>query len=136
MIYHDATTVGRWDGRLYQLDDLAQTVTRTTEVLRAVRGEFDAIVVTGMSGTLVGSPVALRLRKPLVVIRKDNDDSHHGKGRIINRDKLHNRKRALFLDDFVSNGDTKKKVVEKVAAEDGVLVGTYLYRDDELELSS
>lgn len=119
----------------FSLDDLAETVTKTVAALKPVRSEFDVIAVAGMSGVIVGAPAALRLRKPLVVIRKATDDSHHGKNQIINRDRLIG-KRAMFLDDFVSNGDTQTRVTERVDVCGGRVVGTYLYRDDDLELSS
>lgn len=43
-------------------------------------------------------------------------------------------KRVLFLDDFVSKGDTKERVLAKVHEERSTVVGTYLYRDNDLDM--
>ena len=125
MIYHSNREA---DGSYYNsLEDLPLTVRQATEDLRPHRKDFDSVVVTGVSGLVVGAPVALRLRKPLVIIRKKGDDSHSGKHENIK----HIGKRALFLDDFVSGGHTELRVRDAVAAHgDGARVAAhYLYRD-------
>ena len=109
------------------LDDLDATVRRTTKALRPVLDRFDSIAVAGMSGVLVGAPVSLRLKKPLVIVRKDGDGSHHGSHKIVNVDNV--GQRVLFLDDFVSSGNTKKRVQSKIEALKGDprVVGQFEY---------
>jgi adenine/guanine phosphoribosyltransferase-like PRPP-binding protein len=130
VIYHDAKDPRRGQDP-NNLDDLGLTVAKATAFLKPVRGEFDSIVVTGMSGVIVGAPVALRLRKPLVVLRKEGDDAHGAYRGWINQDRL--GERALFLDDFTYMGFTRNRVIERVEQQGAKVVATYLYRDDEYE---
>ncbi len=90
------------------LADLVDVVRRTANELRPHKKEWDSIVVTGVSGLLVGPAVALRLHKPLVVVRKPGDHSHCTT-LIENFQNI--GKRYLFLDDFISTGTTKKRVL-------------------------
>lgn len=91
--------------------------------------DFDTIVGTGFSGGVVIPSLALAMGKKFVLIRKETDDSHHGQGRLLG--ELGDR--WLFVDDFVSSGATRRRVVEKIAAacvvEDAstTFVGQYMY---------
>lgn len=92
--------------------------------------DFDTIVGTGFSGAMVIPALAMRMRKKFVLIRKDNDDSHHGGGRLVGELGA----RWIFLDDFCSSGATRKRVIEKIDEavltrnlEDVVHVGSYYY---------
>lgn len=114
------------------LFDLQEVIDTAQERLADV--EFDTLVGTGFSGGIVIPSLALAMGKKFVLIRKETDDSHHGKGRLLGQ--LGNR--WIFVDDFTSSGRTRKRVIDKVAEgiEDnriyGVLpnvrmVGQYLY---------
>lgn len=92
---------------------------------------FDSIVVSGMSGVIVGAPLALRLRKPLVVVRKDNE-SHHNDEHVINEHST--GKRWLFLDDFTASGDTLRRCYTALDERVTTFAGTYQYSYDELIL--
>ena len=64
-----------------------------------------AIIMRGVSGMIVGAVVAAKLKAPMAVIRKDNEDSHsyeavEGISRVDDSDPL------VIVDDFVSSGDT------------------------------
>jgi adenine/guanine phosphoribosyltransferase-like PRPP-binding protein len=105
-----------------------------TLACRALRGyDFDAIAFSGMSGALIGPPVALALGKSMILVRKPDDDTHSCHR--VEGDR--NTRRYVILDDFVCSGDTKKRIVEGVKgfAPDaeflGLLSVTYL---DEREL--
>jgi orotate phosphoribosyltransferase-like protein len=104
MIYGDGT-----------FDDLARVVDLTVDKLKKHAHEFDTIVVCGLSGVVVGSPVALRLCKPLVIIRKADDTNiHHCGGQIVNPYRLERSRRYLILDDFISSGRTVKYIHDRV----------------------
>lgn len=90
------------------LDDLAAVVRRTTAALRPYVDAFDSIVCTGMSGVTVASPVSIRLKRALVIVRKADDKAHHGCTSVINARNL--GKRWVFLDDFISTGQTSRYV--------------------------
>ena len=120
MIYHN---------NIHTLDGLDTCVRETTKHLRKHRSEFDSIVVTGMSGVVVGVPVSMRLRKPLVIVRKASDNSHHGCGKLINETKL--GRRALFLDDFVAGGKTRASVIKALQERHVRVVAQYEYQVHE-----
>jgi orotate phosphoribosyltransferase-like protein len=63
--------------------------------------------------------------KKFVLIRKETDDSHHGKGRLLG--ELGNK--WIFVDDFVSSGRTRQRVIDKVEEVDSdtEYVGQYMY---------
>lgn len=129
MIYHG----NRCDDGRGSLTDLGRNVDRTVEALQPFSGHFDAIICTGMSGTLVAAPVSLRLGKVLAVVRKEESgkDRTHDFETILGRMDIHG-KRVLFLDDFVSGGYTRSRCFRAVAKCGGTVVAQYLYRDDRL----
>ena len=98
---------------------------------RLANVDFDTMVGTGFSGGIVIPSLALAMGKKFVLIRKDTDDSHHGKGRMLGE----LGERWIFVDDFVSSGKTRKRVIGKIAeAEDEwyhkiktEMVGQYMY---------
>lgn len=121
-----------YSGHIGYLDDIGQTVRNTTETLKPFKSRFDCIVATGMSGALVASPVAIRLHRPLVIIRKPSDDCHDGSD-IIHMEGI--GKRWLFLDDFMSMGGTFRRVRERMKdlyAIETRYVGSYFYSTQEL----
>lgn len=109
--------------------DLQGVVREAVAILTPVHKEFDTLVGTGFSGGIIIPALALRLRKRFVLIRKESDDSHHGSGRLLGE----LGKRWIFVDDFVSSGATRNRVIEKVEAaallhdHETELVGNYYY---------
>lgn len=90
-------------------DTLRQSVMGVVRALRAVKGEFDAIAVRGVSGSTVGAAAAFVLGKPLVVVRKP-EQSH-------SRNYVEGLKRVggyVIVDDFIDTGATVRKVVEEM----------------------
>lgn len=127
-----------YNGHDGYLDDIAKTVSVATERLRPFRKHFQVIAVSGMSGVLVGSPVAIRLRRELVVIRKPSDSDNHSSEDIINGQAVKVSTPYLFLDDFISLGSTFNRVRERMEySEDtrAVYAGSYLYAQHTLSLA-
>jgi adenine/guanine phosphoribosyltransferase-like PRPP-binding protein len=120
-----------WDCLIYSgykgLSDLEQVVSRTARALEAHRERFDSIVVTGMSGVVVGAPVAVATGIPLVIVRKKSDQHHnHDGGEIVNVDAI--GASYLFLDDFKSTGATLRRVRGVIHYHDGArYAGAYYY---------
>lgn len=115
------------------IKNLSDHVNTAVRKLSAHLHEFDSIAVRGTSGMLVGSPVAMMLGKPLVVVRKESEHSHSSLlvesiGSIGNR--------VLFLDDFVSMGDTRNEVRKHVEKKGAKLVAQYLYQTEAQDYTS
>jgi len=117
--------------RTYYMDDalfsLANVIERAKRDLAGV--DFDTIVGTGFSGGIVIPSLALAMGKKFVLIRKETDDSHHGRGRLLGQ----LGERWIFVDDFVSSGRTRQRVINKINEEAAAyefrttLVGQYMY---------
>jgi adenine/guanine phosphoribosyltransferase-like PRPP-binding protein len=124
MIYHSRGQ----ETDAHDLHGYADEVKQTVSALRERDGEYDVIVVQGMSGVLLGGPVSLILNKPLCVVRKPHDDSHAGTEPI--NGVVCQNSRCLFLDDFISMGNTRARCQQAVEAENGRMVLTYEYAYD------
>ena len=88
--------------------------------------EFDTIVGTGFSGSIVIPALALIMNKRFVLIRKESDDSHHGGGLLVGD----LGERWIFVDDFILSGRTRERVMLRVSQAAGPrarMVGQYLY---------
>jgi hypothetical protein len=96
--------------------------------------EFDSIAFRGVSGTILGAPIALLMNKEMVLVRKDGDDTHSYYGVEGNK----NVRRYIIVDDFVSTGATAEAIISKIkefapAAEClGLLQTRYVYEDEVL----
>lgn len=115
----------------YYMDDavfnLAEVIEHAKTALKDV--DFDTLVGTGFSGSIVIPALALALGKKFVLIRKETDDSHHGGGRLLGQLGA----RWIFVDDFVCSGRTRARVIAKInealSNNEGTseLVGQYMY---------
>lgn len=114
--------------RTYYMDralfNLSEVIETAQERLADV--DFDTLVGTGFSGGVVIPALALAMGKKFVLIRKETDDSHHGKGLLLGE----LGQRWVFVDDFVSSGATRSRVINKIneeAPNRSTLVGQYMY---------
>lgn len=113
------------DPALFNLPEVIDTAKE-----RLANVDFDTMVGTGFSGGIVIPSLALAMGKKFVLIRKDSDDSHHGKGKMVGD----LGQRWIFVDDFVSSGKTRKRVIGKIAEAmdyngkiNAKMVGQYMY---------
>jgi adenine/guanine phosphoribosyltransferase-like PRPP-binding protein len=113
------------------LADIALTVRAAVMDIGPYRQRFDFIAVTGMSGVLIGAPVAIALDIPLVVVRKKGDTSHSWRPLINGTDA---DGKYLFLDDFISVGNTFRRLVNVLSAHDSnpEYAGCYLYEHRQM----
>ncbi len=117
--------------RTYYMDDAVFNLSAVIETAkeRLANVEFDTLVGTGFSGSIVIPSIALALGKNFVLIRKESDDSHHGGGRLLGQ----LGKRWIFVDDFVSSGRTRLRVINKIEeavrvnSNKSEFVGQYMY---------
>jgi hypothetical protein len=97
--------------KVFKAGNLKKIVNYTIEALQPHKDNFDTIAVRGVSGVLVGSAVAIALNKHLIVVRKEEDDSHSGvtcEGHLTAR-------RYVIVDDFISSGRTVKTIATEIA---------------------
>lgn len=118
--------------RTYYMDqaifNLPEVIEAAQERLKDV--DFDTMVGTGFSGSVVIPALALAMDKKFVLIRKETDDSHHGKGELLG--ELGDR--WIFVDDFVASGRTRDRVISKIGkaiahtSATSSLIGQYMYQ--------
>jgi len=123
---------------LFQPDSYKKTVARTALVVDYISETHDNLhlVHTGLSGSLIGHPVAMALKLKSLYIRK-KDQSH---GLSIEPEEAHSRRSILkapyvIIDDFMDCGGTVKRIVKKMKTTfpKCVPVGLVLYDDDNFE---
>lgn len=73
----------------------------------------DCVVVHGNSGVSCGFAALMYENFPLILLRKDNDNSH---GSPIEGPNGHNVLRYLILDDFIDTGATMDRIKAKIVA--------------------
>jgi adenine/guanine phosphoribosyltransferase-like PRPP-binding protein len=110
--------------------------------LTPLAGEFDTIVVSGITGMLVGPWLASRLGKHLAIVRKAGDHHSHAlydgpdsPGVPVGSDvEGHVGDRYIVVDDHVAAGRTMARVQRKIAEAkpSARYAGRYLY-DQPLE---
>jgi orotate phosphoribosyltransferase len=115
------------------LDQVGGLERKAVEVSRALQGlEFETIVVTGVSGLLVGPLVSVWMDKRLVVVRRtiscrNTHSSYWVEGP--------NPGRWIFLDDLIATGKTLRRVRRRISTSAGVgfgsetFIGVVLYHN-------
>lgn len=90
------------------IDDQDGLIEEAREILEGV--EFDTLVATGLSGTCVAPMLARELEVNFLIVRKPDDLSTHSSSRGVG----HIGRRWVFLDDFISSGATRARVLDQV----------------------
>jgi adenine/guanine phosphoribosyltransferase-like PRPP-binding protein len=108
------------------LDDVTLTLVAVADDacvnLAPYKGRFDTLVCTGLSGTILTPLLSIMLDIPFCIVRKKGENNHSGypvEGLV--------GKRALFIDDFIDTGDTKRHVFDTMRDHGCLVIGGYLY---------
>lgn len=115
----------------YAIEFLNSRMTKPRVTLADV--EFDTIVGTGLSGTLVVPRLAKVLKVGWGIVRKEEERSH--RERLVEGTLL--GKRWLFVDDWVATGSTLRRVLHTMATyctDRGIrteFAGVYSYKRDK-----
>jgi hypothetical protein len=80
---------------------------RIEYAVRALKGhDFDSIAFSGMSGALIGPPVALAMDKTFLMVRKEGVDTHS----YLTVEGDYAAKKYVILDDFSETGRTALRI--------------------------
>lgn len=95
---------------------LKDHIKSTVEYLRKSDLTYDTIAFCGMSGALIAPPVAVKLGKDLLMVRKDSDDRHSCYHVLGNTET----KNYIIVDDLISSGKTLRHIINKIENSDVV----------------
>ncbi len=111
---------------LFNRDAFSAAIRHAMDDLSGV--SFDAIAVSGNSGTIFGGALAVAMNKHLFLVRKPGVDSH-GFRRVEGNDQATT---YVFVDDCIASGATRDMVKAHMSASfpQVAYCGTYTYRSD------
>ena len=118
--------------RVYEVKLFVKVVDQAVKTLTAFRkkNHFDAIAFTGTSGAALAYPLSIKMKVPLICVRKSVKDNHYGS----KLEGCTNARTYIIVDDFIASGSTMKKIQKAVkdhtgeyGADPAKLVGVYLY---------
>ena len=103
------------DTKMFSTGYMDDALFRPDQIVKQAKADlkgkhYDTLVGTGFSGGIIIPMLAAALGKQFLLVRKENDSSHHGAGRLMGS----LGKRWLFVDDFVGSGKTKGYVLDKI----------------------
>ena len=107
-----------YNDKFHTPEDFAEIINKAAKDLKKVK--FDIIVFRGFSGAIVGSALALQLRKPWALVRKPGDSTHSG--RLVEGDVEGD---YIIVDDFIDSGVTVNEIID--VCRKGNCIGVYLY---------
>lgn len=90
------------------------------------RHDADGVVVQGSSGIFMAAALQMLMPLPVMMVRKPNENAHGSK---LEGRPGHTFRRLVFLDDFVSSGDTLERVRE--ACHSAEIVAVFQHRRAE-----
>lgn len=99
--------------RFIEPDNLRESIKLAVRALELWKDDFDAVAFRGMSGALIGPPVALAMNKTMIMVRKPDEDSHAIIDRVLVEGDAGARS-YIILDDFVSSGKTAYAIKESI----------------------
>lgn len=119
---------------------LEKSVATIASFLEPYLDQFDTLAFRGHSGSILGTALALKLKKNMLLVRKDGEDSHSD---YAVEGTLHSR--YLIIDDLVASGRTVRKIQEMIfiaesnrqgynPAQASVCIGIFLEHGMELIL--
>ena len=114
--------------------DQTSVINAAIATLSAVAEDFDAIVVTGVSGLLLGPTLAHLMRKRIGIVRKYEDQPGKGNHAVCAvESNMEFDDRWLFVDDLIASGETVKRVVCQMERHMPTtrMAGRYLYNREE-----
>jgi adenine/guanine phosphoribosyltransferase-like PRPP-binding protein len=115
-----------WLENAIVIDNAKHAVKKAVEVLKESKVEFDTIAFSGMSGALFATPLAHRMNKEMILVRKSSDQRHS----CHSVEGYQAAKRVLIVDDICASGTTVKHIIAGIRAHCNgpvKIVGAYFY---------
>jgi len=112
---------------LLRADTYQKVINYCIKYLKPHAHEFDAIAVSGYSMALVGSTIAFKMKKNLVLVRKPSESRYSP----LDAEGITGQK-IVFIDDCIASGSTFKRVADKITELDCKVVGYITYLDREI----
>jgi orotate phosphoribosyltransferase len=97
----------------FNLQDVRKMVRTLAIRLKPHRKNFDAIACQGWSGALIAPILALRLNKPMIVVRKPGENPHS----TYKVEGYLQSTRYVIVDDFVRTGNTVRRIMSEIYEE-------------------
>ena len=94
---------------LIPTNELDKTARKVTKWLKTY--DFDTIACRGTSGLLIGPLLAVRMKKSLIIVRKETENSHSVQ--LVEGDA--NAHRYVIVDDVMTSGRTAHFIKSKVS---------------------
>lgn len=94
--------------------DMSELNTYVNLAIQALKNKrFDSLAFRGMSGAVIAPPVALALKKHLIMVRKPLDQIETHSDHLVEGNL--SSKKYIIIDDFMSSGRTARDIVKAVA---------------------
>jgi len=117
---------------------LYKIVNRLVRILCAENApKFEAVAFCGMSGSIIASCVAAKMKKDLILVRKSDENRHSS---FFIETPVNGIKNYIIIDDFISSGKTISFIIEQISTcySSRKCVGIYLYnveRNDHMHMN-
>lgn len=121
--------MGKHAGYIREAFEQGELIDAATEELEGI--EFDAMIGVGLSGSLVVPLLAREFGKRFGIVRKADDKITHSTHVV--EHNLVSGDRWLFVDDFISTGDTRLWATDAMRRLHGdyMFAGQYLYHQHQ-----
>jgi len=110
--------------KLFDIKSRTIIVKELIALLKPHLDEFDAIAVSGYSMALVVPILAYKLKKEIILVRKDGEQRHSSLDVEGKSDQ-----RVVFVDDLISSRSTYEHVEKGLKTIDCTIVGMVMYED-------
>lgn len=113
---------------------LTRIVNRTVAKIISTKIHYDALLIRGTSGALIAGALAVKLHKPIIMIRKENQHAHSTS--TIEFPECWNIStpglRLMFIDDGISSGATINACIDTLKTDTSVakIVGAVMYNQN------
>lgn len=117
-------------GVLFNTEQYQEVVNKISAEINSEKEALgiNCIVITGVSGLVIGGAIAYKTSLPIVVVRKTTENNHSEILVEYSNDLLEFR--CAFIDDQIASGSTLKRVLRELEKEHKtVLTKIYLYND-------